>query len=91
MSELQPEPRGHTRTNGGSREKRLIDAILVAAILALTGTVYTQGQSIAVLRAMQDALQRQFDKDVARLDKRQDTLEGHITRGEVPGDAPDKQ
>lgn len=91
MSDLDDEPenqrgedvrgksrggRGHSRTDGGGN-KRIQEALIIAAIIALIGAVWTLRESVAVLRTAQDFQQRQID----RLDRRQDTLEGRIVRG----------
>jgi type II secretory pathway component PulC len=72
-----------TRTNN-SREKRLVDAILVAAVGALCWILYTLNQSINTLQAIvqtQQAVVAMHDKQIDRLQIRQDSLEGKITRG----------
>jgi len=79
----------YERSGNGYLPKGVQDTLLVAAILGLVGAWWNFGKSIAVLQAAQEFQQRQIDREVSRLDKRQDTLEGKITRGGP--DAPDQQ
>lgn len=75
---------GHTRTdNGGWIPRGVQDALVVASILGLAAAVWNYKESIAMLRTSLEFHQRQID----RLESRQDVLEGRITRGEVFGDA----
>lgn len=75
---------GHTRNDSSGMPKRIQEALIIAALLGMVGSWWTFGQSIAVLRATQEFQQRQIDK----VDRRQDMLEGRIARGDV--DALDK-
>lgn len=69
------------RREGGSREKRLIDAILVIAVGALAGALWTLNATVATLNGV-----------TSQHEKRLDTLEGKTFRG-VDGyeNAPNKQ
>ncbi len=53
------------------------NALLIAAIVGCAGSWWTFGQSIAVLKSVQEFQQRQIDK----IEQRQNSLEGRITRG----------
>jgi hypothetical protein len=89
----KPESGGDTYTRlGNSREKKLVDAILVAAVGGLCWILYTLNQSINTLQAIvqtQQAIVAMHEKQLDRMTVRQDSLEGKIMRGGP--DAPDKQ
>lgn len=69
-----------SRTDGGGSSKRILEALVVAAILALTAAVWNLTQTATLLGERQDSQRRDFE----RLEKRQDSLEGKLTRGELP-------
>lgn len=80
MSEKSPGP---VRNDGAP--SRVVEALIVSAIIALAASVWNLAKTTAVLSVAQQYQQKQIDK----IDRRQDTLEGRITRGEP--DALDKQ
>ncbi len=87
---LASKGRGHHRSDGnGYIPKSIQEALIIAALFGLVGAWWTFGKSIAVLQSVTESQQRQLDK----LDRRQDTLEGRIVRGHIAGgpDAPDQQ
>lgn len=69
-----------TRNSGDSNGmyKRILEALIVAAVLALAGAFWNLQQSSILLAERQDAMRR----DIDRIERRQDSLEGKITRGE---------
>jgi hypothetical protein len=75
--DVRGKGRGHHRTDSGSSGRRIQEALVIAAIIALIGSVWNLSQTMAVLKASQDFQQRQLD----RVQTRQDALEGRITRG----------
>ncbi len=66
------------RKSGDGGYKRIQEALVIAAILALIGAVWNLTQTAATLQTAQQYQQREID----RLDRRQDTLEGKLTRGD---------
>lgn len=80
----------HARESGEARyvrkqsgndgmHKRILEALITAAVIALIVAVWNMTQTVALLQAAQDSQRR----DIDRLERRQDSLEGKITRGET--------
>jgi hypothetical protein len=67
----------YERNRNGYIPKSIQEALIIAALFGLVGAWWTFGKAIAVLQTMQESQQRQIDK----IDRRQDTLEGRIARG----------
>jgi hypothetical protein len=84
-------PKGdrYERKSGDGMHKRILEALIVAAILALIAAVWQLTKTSAVHQASIDAQRRDFD----RMERRQDMLEGKLTRGHALGgtDALDQQ
>lgn len=57
--------------------KRVLEALIVAATIALVVAVWNVTQTITLVQAAQDSQRR----DIDRIERRQDALEGKITRG----------
>jgi len=78
--------------NGNSREKRIVDALLIAAATGIMWQIFqikdTQAIQQASIASLQSLVQMQ-QKQIDRGEVRQDSLEGKITRGGP--DALDKQ
>lgn len=75
--QLRKDPSTYMRNGGSWIPKGIQDALIIASILGLAASVWNWKESIAVLRTTQEFQQRQMD----RIERRQDTLEGRITRG----------
>jgi len=71
--------------NEGGMYKRILEALIVLAVAALIGAVWNLTQTATLLGERQDAQRRDFE----RMERRQDALEGKLTRGDF--DAPDQQ
>lgn len=57
--------------------KRILEALIVASTIALIAAVWNLTQTATLLQASQNSLRRDLD----RVERRQDSLEGKITRG----------
>ena len=80
---MRGKGKGHTRTDNG-REKRLVDQVLIAAVLALVAALWVLNRSVAVLQTSDDYQNRRIDE--LRSDVK--TLEGRNLRG-IDLDEPD--
>ena len=91
--------RGDTyyRANGQSA-RRVAEALVIAALIGLGGSVWLLRESVAVLQTSQAFLQRQIEKIDERQDRtaeRVNEMSGRVMRGLQEGKdplyAPDKQ
>lgn len=74
----------YSRKSGGDSNgmyKRILEALIVLAVAALIGAVWNLTQTATLLQSTQDAMRR----DIERIERRQDSLEGKITRGGPDG------
>lgn len=83
-AQLARHPKYVRNDNNGSA-RRILEGLIVAAILGLCASVWLLRETVAVVQVSQEFMQRQVDK----IERRQDSLEGKITRG--GSDAPDQQ
>lgn len=74
---------GHTRTGNGDSGmyRRILEALIVVTVVALVTAVWNLTQTVALLQASQAALETSTRRDIDRLERRQDSLEGKLVRG----------
>lgn len=89
--------RSYTRNENGS-SRRIAEALVIAALIGLGGSVWLLRESVAVLQASQAFLQKQIDRIDIRQERDSDKLneiQGRVLRGLSKGEdplyAPDKQ
>lgn len=79
----------YERTDKGPRgfwiPPSVLNTLIVGAIIALAGALWNYKESFAVLRTTQEFQQRQIDK----LERRQDNIEGRNLRGGPDAGGPD--
>lgn len=94
--QLYRQPAGAVRAGGAWIPPSIQNALITAAILGLAASLWNfkeslaaVAQSVAVLKTTQEFQQRQMD----RIERRQDTWEGRGLRGGPQGgrDAPNQQ
>jgi hypothetical protein len=68
---------GPVRNDGGGMYRRVLEGLICVAVISLVAAVWTLMQSVAILQTAQDAQRR----DIDRLERRADTLEGRNLRG----------
>lgn len=66
--------------------RRVLEALVIGAVGVLSATVWNLRETAAVQQVSLQFMQKQLDK----LDQRQDVLEGRITRGELLDEPPHK-
>lgn len=81
----------------GKSARRVAEALVIAAIMGLGGSVWLLRESVAVLQSSQAFLQKQIDRVDSRQDRtaeKVDQMSGRVMRGIAEGKdpyAPDKQ
>jgi hypothetical protein len=68
---------GHTRNDGGGMHRRILEGLIGVAVISLVAAVWNLAQSVAILQTAQESQRR----DIDRLERRADTLEGRNLRG----------
>jgi hypothetical protein len=68
---------GHTRNDGGGMHRRILEGLIGVAVISLVAAVWNLAQSVAILQTAQESQRR----DIDRLERRADSLEGRNLRG----------
>lgn len=68
---------GHTRNDSGGMHRRILEGLIGVAVISLVAAVWNLAQSVAILQTAQESQRR----DIDRLERRADTLEGRNLRG----------
>lgn len=88
--QLQKPKRSVTyQRNGDGMHRRVLEGLIGVSVVALVAAVWNLTQTVTLHQASIDSQRRDFD----RMERRQDMLEGKITRGTLLGEsgASDKQ
>jgi hypothetical protein len=80
-----PRAKYERNTNDQGSSKRILEGLIVIAIVSLIAAVWNLTQTVTLLSAAQESQRREID----RMERRQDSLEGKLTRGDT--NALDKQ
>jgi hypothetical protein len=68
---------GHIRNDGGGMHRRILEGLIGVAVISLVAAVWNLAQSVAILQTAQESQRR----DIDRLERRADSLEGRNLRG----------
>jgi hypothetical protein len=68
---------GPIRNDGGGMHRRILEGLIGVAVISLVAAVWNLTQSVAILQTAQESQRR----DIDRLERRADTLEGRNLRG----------
>jgi hypothetical protein len=68
---------GHTRNDSGGMHRRILEGLIGVAVISLVAAVWNLAQSVAILQTAQESQRR----DIDRLERRADSLEGRNLRG----------
>lgn len=77
-----PHPKySYRRSENNGSARRIAEALVIGALLALGGSVWLLRESVAVLQATQKQFQDFTQMNIADIKSRQDRMEGRIFRG----------